>query len=231
MKIENAALRILIAFAMGLVISAVALKLTGVFAISEDSFFPSSSVTHTIMWFLSTLIILILTKGEIAEYGFTKGSYRLSPTILLWAVPTAVVSILGFISSRPGGDAEGILELSKLQDIVFAWVYASISEEVFTRGLLQGFLSPLKKFGFHVFRKWRLSLPVLFSGLYFGFMHIVLIGKFGPAVLFVIVSASLLGIVAGYYREKTGSLIPAIIIHALFNIGGMLPIWLLSWIF
>jgi membrane protease YdiL (CAAX protease family) len=40
----------------------------------------------------------------------------------------------------------------------------------------------------------------------------------------------LLGIVAGYNREKTGSLIPAIIIHALFNIGGMLPMWLLTWL-
>ena len=59
-------------------------------------------------------------------------------------------------------------------------------------------------------------------------MHIVAIDKMGPPV---IVLTSLLGIVAGYYREKTGSLIPAIIIHALFNIGGMLPMWLLTWFF
>jgi membrane protease YdiL (CAAX protease family) len=70
-------------------------------------------------------------------------------------------------------------------------------------------------------------LPVLFSGLYFGLMHVVAINKLGPPV---IVLTTLLGLVAGYYREKTGSLIPAIIIHALFNIGGMLPMWVLSWL-
>jgi membrane protease YdiL (CAAX protease family) len=55
----------------------------------------------------------------------------------------------------------------------------------------------------------------------------VAINKLGPPV---IVLTTLLGLVAGYYREKTGSLIPAIIIHALFNVGGMLPMWLLSWL-
>jgi membrane protease YdiL (CAAX protease family) len=73
-----------------------------------------------------------------------------------------------------------------------------------------------------------LSLPVIFGGLYFGMMHIVAIKRMGPLV---ILFTTLLGLVAGYYREKTKSLIPAIIIHALFNIGGSLPMWILSWIF
>jgi membrane protease YdiL (CAAX protease family) len=96
---------------------------------------------------------------------------------------------------------------------------------------LQSFLSPVTKYGFMLAKKWRISLPVLFSGLYFGAMHIVLIKRIGPAVVMVMTMAACLGIVAGYHREKTESLIPAIIIHALFNVGGALPMWFLRWVF
>ena len=46
----------------------------------------------------------------------------------------------------------------------------------------------------------------------------------------VILLAMLLGLVAARYRERTGSLLPAIIVHALFNIGGMLPLWVIQWL-
>jgi membrane protease YdiL (CAAX protease family) len=38
------------------------------------------------------------------------------------------------------------------------------------------------------------------------------------------------GLVTARYREKTGSLFPAIIIHVLFNIGGMLLLWMVQWL-
>ena len=214
---------------MGLAISIVTLKAPDIFKVTETS--PpwlSAFITHTFMWILTILITILLTKGEIGNYGFTKGKFRLSPKIFLWVIPTAILSVIGFIASRSGEDVKEILELSHLQDIIFIWIYASICEEVFTRGLLQSFLSPLTRYGINLSKKLRLSLPVLFSGLYFGMMHIVAIDKMGPPV---ILFATLLGIITGYYREKTESLIPAIIIHALFNIGGMLPMWLLSWLF
>jgi membrane protease YdiL (CAAX protease family) len=50
----------------------------------------------------------------------------------------------------------------------------------------------------------------------------------GPMTIPICVSASLLGLVAGYHRQETGSLVPAILVHALFNVGGTLPGWLLS---
>ena len=50
----------------------------------------------------------------------------------------------------------------------------------------------------------------------------------GAMTIAICVSAGLLGLVAGYYRQQTQSLLPAIIVHALFNIGGTLPGWLLS---
>ncbi len=217
-----------IALIMGLAISIVTLKAPDLFKITETiAPWLRAFVTHTFMCILSILVTVVLTRGKIGEYGFTTGSFRLTPGIFLWVIPTAILSTVGFFASRSGQDVKEVLKLSYLEDVIFVWIYASICEEVFTRGLLQGFLSPLAGYGIKVSRKLRLSLPVLFSGLYFGLMHIVAINKLGPSV---IVFASALGIVAGYYREKTGSLIPAIIIHALFNVGGMLPMWILTWL-
>jgi len=231
MSLRDGVLRILGVLIVGLAVSIIALRLTRTFPLADESFLPSSFVTHTSMWVLSILLVALFTKGRMGDYGFTGGSFRFTPKILLWMVPTGVMSVMGFIASRSGGEIQEVVELSKLQNIIFIWIYASISEEIFTRGLLQSLLSPLMKYGVHPFNRVRLSVPVLFSGLYFGGMHIVLIDRLGPAVVVTIVLTTFLGIVAGYYRERTDSLIPAIIIHALFNVGGMLPMWLLNWIF
>jgi hypothetical protein len=37
-----------------------------------------------------------------------------------------------------------------------------------------------------------------------------------------------LGAIVGYCREATGSVLPAIIVHALFNIGGTIPGWIMK---
>jgi len=220
--------RLPIALVMGLAISIVTLKAPDIFKVTETSApWLSAFITHTFMWILSVLITILLTKGEIRNYGFTKGKFQLTPKIFLWVVPTAVLSVMGFFASRSGQDVKEVLEFTYLEDIIFVWIYASTCEEIFTRGLLQSFLSPLSRYGINLSKKLRLSLPVLFSGLFFGMMHIVAIDKLGPPV---ILFTSALGIIAGYYREKTESLIPAIIIHAIFNIGGMLPMWILSWL-
>ena len=211
-------LRLPAVLAMGLAISVIALKAPAFFGKSESSpVWQHAAITHSFMWMLSIFLIVLLSRGYLSEYGFTKGSFRLTGGIFIWIIPTAILSVIGFIASRSGVELKGGLGLTLLQTIVFVWIYATIAEEIFTRGLLQSFLFPLSRYGINISKGLRLSLPVIFSGLYFGLMHIVAIKKMGPLV---IVLSTMLGMVAGYYREKTGSLIPALIIHALFNIGG-----------
>jgi membrane protease YdiL (CAAX protease family) len=156
------------------------------------------------------------------------GTYKFSPWILVWALPTTLLSILSaFVApDRQGSDA--LLGLTKLQMVVFIWGYASLCEEALTRGLLQTLLG----WGGQAVGGTRrgLSMPVVLSALFFGAMHIVLIPSMGAAAAPLIVLTVFLGLVAGRYREKTGSLIPAVIVHALFNVGGMLPRWVLLWV-
>jgi len=220
--------RLPLALIMGLAISAVTLGVPRLLGVTQTGpGWLGVFITHSCMWISSILTILLLNGGSLRGYGFTRRGFRLTGGIFLWVIPTAVLSVMGFVASRTGAPVKPGLGFSPLQYIVFVWIYASVAEEIFTRGLLQGYLSPLTGYGINLSKKLRLSLPVLFSGLYFGLMHVVAINKMGPPV---IVLTALLGLVAGYYREKTGSLIPAIVIHVLFNVGGMLPMWLLSWL-
>jgi hypothetical protein len=94
------------------------------------SFFPPSFVTHSVMLALSVGAMWLLSKGRLDLYGLTKGTYEFSPRILMWVLPTAVLSIASAVASLAGQGTGGPSELTKPQLVVFVWVYASISEEL-----------------------------------------------------------------------------------------------------
>lgn len=137
-------------------------------------------------------------------------------------------SLRAVLAPGEAKDVSSFLGLSRVQEILFVWVYASVSEEVLARGLLQSLLRPLARVRLPIGGGRHLSFPVVLSAAFFGCMHVVLSDVLGSAVVAVIVLTTLLGLVAGYYRERTGGLVPAIIVHSLFNIGGSLPNWLLG---
>ena len=220
--------RPVLALALAAAVALAAMYAVRLVGVPPASFFPPSFVTHSVMLALSFAAMLLLSKGRLDLYGLTKGSYEFSPRILMWVLPTAVLSVVSAVASRGGQGAVGPIQLTKPQMVVFIWIYASISEETLTRGLLQTLLSGNAKVGAAAPR--RLSMPVLVSGLFFGSMHIVLVKSMGAAAVPVILLAVFLGLVAARYRERTGSLLPAIIVHALFNIGGMLPLWVIQWL-
>jgi membrane protease YdiL (CAAX protease family) len=220
--------------AMGLLIAALVAVASQyaarVFRLPVGGFLPPSFVVHTAMWVLSLVLIGLLSKGQLDSYGLTRGTFKLGPRIFLWILPTALLSTMSAIASPEASRTFGSQSFTKLQIIVLIWVYASVSEELLTRGLLQSFLQPLRQTAENPPRRLHLSMPVVVSGLFFGAMHAVLVGSMGTGAVPLIVLAVFLGLVAAWYREKTGSLVPAIIVHALFNIGGTVPVWIVQWL-
>lgn len=170
-----------------------------------------------------------LTKGRLASFGFTAGSFHLTPKFFLWLLPMLAVATAQAVGSPAASrlSAYGAMG-SPVSIILTVWIYASICEEIFMRGLLQSWLSPLAAYRIRLLHRWPLSVPVLLSALFFGAMHVVLWPEMGVETLAVMFMAFVLGVIAGYYREKTGSLIPAILIHAFFDIGGTVPLWLFA---
>ncbi len=186
------------------------------------SFVPSPSVMQTIFLVLCVAAMLLISRGRLAVFGFTRGSYAFSLRILWWVLPLAVFSLMGAFASP---HAHFLIDLTKAQTIVFVWLYSSFCEETLVRGLLQTLLARSAEAAGR-----GMSMPVLVSGLFFGAMHLMLIRLIGPAAIPIVLMAKYLGLVAAYYKEKTGSLLPAILLHALFNIAGTLPFWTILWL-
>ena len=231
-QIITTIIKIIIAILLGLFVlsvgSVIAMLIPNLLILVKTKSWLGAFINHTAMLVFSIIIMLLLSKGKISTYGFKiVRDIQLKQIILLsLGIGISVNLIQPFL---PGEGLTFIGEFSFLQIVIFIWIYASICEEILTRGLIQGYLTPLTKYGFTVF-KLRISVPVLVSALFFASMHIMLLimGIEISTVLTIVLSAFILGIIAGYYREKTESLIPAIIVHMLFNIGGYVGAFLID---
>ena len=185
-------------------------------------------INHTAMLVFSIIVMLVVSKGKLARYGFKMaGNIQLKQIILLGLGIGIILTLVE--ASLPGKESSILGDLSFLQTVVFIWLYASICEEVFIRGLIQSSLAPLTKYGVTVL-VWRISFPVLISALLFGLLHLVqsAMGAGGYKVFITVFFAFVLGIIAGYYRERTGSLVPAITVHMFANVGGSLASYLVG---
>jgi membrane protease YdiL (CAAX protease family) len=189
----------------------------------------STSIFQLLMAAMAILFMLILGKGRLGGFGFTRGSsfpaLRVARAVFL-AEAAVTVAFLPFSQDGPGHFAEGF---SFFQIVVGVWIIASTCEEVVTRGLVQTFLDPLRNVGLNLGRA-RISLPILMGALLFSAMHVPLLIMGIDTVLGVqiLISTFLLGLIAGFYREVTGSLLPAILAHILANVFGMGLSWIVE---
>jgi membrane protease YdiL (CAAX protease family) len=103
----------------------------------------------------------------------------------------------------------------------FEGIVVPLAEEGFFRGILLSML--LWGFGklYSTTTAGRLSL--VFSTLIFALAHLNNLGDY-PAgfILFQVGFSSILGYAFGYTRIRTGSIYPAMVLHALFNLAGTL---------
>ena len=187
------------------------------------------SLTQALELTLSLLAIVILGKSRFAEYGFCLPNKNAAPSngkfrwlllslfgLLLGMAATIAVLALG------GNGSPVVKQLSLPQIVLFVWIFSSVVEEIFTRGFLQGHLSGLS--GRYVKLLFcRVELPVLISALFFACMHLILpfVGADAVTTVVIWLFTFSLGLLAGHLRAKTGSLIPAIVVHMLANISGM----------
>jgi len=191
---------------------------------------PALATTQGLELLLALLAIIIFGKGRFADYGFClpkkdsaspHGSSRwvlISLTAPLLGIPASILILALGGSGNPAAK-----NLALPQIILFVWIFSSVIEEIFTRGFLQGHLSGLS--GKYIdFRLLRIELPVLISASFFACIHLVLlmIGADAITIAVTLLFTFSIGLMAGHLRQKTGSLIPAIAVHMLANIGGMI---------
>ncbi len=179
---------------------------------------------------LSLGAIMVLGKGRFSDFGFRRpGPDHLSWSALVRWAPVALAALaLGaaatgavLITGATGNPL--VKQLTFPQIVLFVWIFSSIIEEIFTRGFLQGYLASATTASVRLLF-FRVDLPTLVSALFFACMHLVLLLRGADlATMVIILSFTFsLGLMAGHQRARTGSLIPAIGVHMLANIGGVI---------
>ncbi len=200
-------------------------------AVEATEWLSRSDITQLVFLVGSLVAMLALGRWKSAAYGLKRSPWKdvwravgVSAAISLGVVVATmiVMSVLG-----PRGAGMGMSEGGSFaKTFVSIWLLASTSEEMLFRGLLLGSLSALSRRAWTVGR-CRISLPVAIAAVLFGLVHLGLLRMVpAPMVVLIVVMATVAGLVAGYYREKTGSLVPAVAAHLTFNVvsGGIVMI-------
>jgi membrane protease YdiL (CAAX protease family) len=192
-------------------------------------FYTKNVIFKFFMLLFSTGIILLINRGNMGASGFTwpvRFSFLRSGLITAGIVLATLITanvifrvILGHLF--PTVNTTGFpAHKSMAEMILTVWIWSSICEEVLVRGLVQSFIRDTGA------RLFRLSLPVIISGLFFGSMHLMLFSA-GMGLWFVctiVFFTTAIGLLAASYREKSGSLVPAVWVHFVANIIGSLPL-------
>ena len=129
------------------------------------------------------------------------------------SAPISIMVALLLGNAHEPGPLAG-LQLSPWLVVLCFVVGAPVQEEVIFRGLLQTTLAHPGTLA----AAPRVTSAVAASpwvAVLFGAVHLVV----GP---YTAVAAFVLGVMAGEFRRRSGSLIPAVICHAFFNLGGIL---------
>ena len=160
---------------------------------------------------LVTLILMFLfARGPagIAEFGFRipHSRYLAVATVFGLALGIAVTFLDHSFPSKPPFD---VSHFAPWMIVLYFLIGASVQEEIVFRGLIQSMVERQWKVSFSLIGG-SLSGAVAFSAALFGVIHL----ESGAIVAF---GAIILGLVAGELRRRSDSLLPAIIVHALFN--------------
>jgi hypothetical protein len=148
-----------------------------------------------------------------AAFGFAPASLRSMIPAILLGLPLALAAAW-LAAAFPSPSPIDVASLPHWQQVLFFVIAAPVQEEIIFRGLVQSFLQ----------RHWpgavrvstaRLSTAVLCTAVLFAIVHL------GSGVA-TVAGALVLSVVAGEMRRRTGSLVPAFIVHSLFNVASML---------
>ncbi|MBN1212820.1 MAG: CPBP family intramembrane metalloprotease [candidate division Zixibacteria bacterium] len=199
----------------------------------NNTFIDSSNVTQATFLVMSLVLMLVLGRGKFKEFGFRGTALKPLGWSVLISIPVELGMIIFamFMMSMAGGPPENMDQMAPKSFwgmVISVWIVASTCEEILYRGLLYGLMKPLKKYGFKLGNLF-VSLPVIICAVMFALGHLCLLNIMPGIMLFnIILSCFLLGLIAGYFRETTGSLVPAVAVHMTFNIIGFVVPLLLS---
>lgn len=174
---------------------------------AEQTGFPG--MTGIVLVAVSVTLLVYLRRGRrLAVYGLRRVQPGSLPLVLFY-IPLFAITFLQYGKGFAAG-----LDLETVLFAVILVVAVGFIEELLFRGFL---LQALRTRG-------GATRAILISGVTFGIGHIVnlLRGYSLPDQALQLVAATLIGIALAYCVVLTGSILPGIAFHALFNLSGTL---------
>jgi membrane protease YdiL (CAAX protease family) len=189
------------------------------FAIAEGLGLPISSQVPLVIVVTAALasgwVFLLVRFGpyRVREFGLNRASWRAMAVAAGIAIPIALA--IAFLSqhAKASGPLAGLAVGPVLMWLYFA-IGAPIQEEWIFRGLLQSVATRVLADGAPATARAAIGGSVL-AAIVFGLVHL----SVSP---WTAVAALMLGLLAGEARRRSNSVLPAILIHSIFNIGGLL---------
>ncbi|VVB98775.1 CAAX protease self-immunity [uncultured archaeon] len=161
-------------------------------------------------------------KNGLSQLGLLPDRKKL-PSLLLWGIGAFFVSVAVAFCTSAVLYALGMLDTAPVQAkivqlpplaILIAVTLAPLGEEALFRGLafarFKGIISRKNKKMNNAFA--TVALAAVFSSIIFAALHF----SYGSAA--EIIAAFMIGLVFCAFTQKTGSLVPALVGHALFNL-------------
>jgi membrane protease YdiL (CAAX protease family) len=159
---------------------------------------------------VAILLIYVVSgkAGGFTQFGFRFCHYRYIAAAIVFGAPIswALTILINHLSSGPPPPE---MSLRPWMMVLYFVVGAAIQEEVIFRGLLQTTLARQVPETLS-FLGTSLSYAAIIVALLFGLIHM-------EVNLITAAAAFVLGLLSGELRRRSGSLLPAILVHAVFN--------------
>lgn len=183
----------------------------------------SSAIVSPVVLCLSLLAIYLLSMGMLPLWGFQVPILEVMVLLSLVGLVAAVVVVL--ISEHISPTPEKMNPPSDTRGRIFFFVVivilASIGEEMLFRGFLQNILDNALLFALNL--GWfSVTGGAIVSAIVFGLTHVAPAKQMGSSVPVLVVSAAILGLVAGIFLATSGSMLLPIIVHIEFNLVGFI---------
>ena len=181
---------------------------------------PRGAGTVLLIIIASFLVALLIMTIFLTRHGWSRKDFGLVSTgkkYLIWAfvlggVLGLIVAFLQHILRIPS--PQTFEAFAFWQIVLLFWIGASVQEEMIFRSLIQSVVG--RTLGSEGTLTWGpLSAAAVIVAVLFAIIHI-------PMGAFTACAALVAGVLAGEIRARSGSILPAIIVHAMFNITGTL---------
>ncbi len=181
----------------------------------------SSAIVSPVVLCLSLLVIFLLSMGKLPLWGFQLPTLEVMVLLSTIGIIAAIVVVVlsEHISPTPENMNPSSDRRGRVIFFVVIVLLASVGEEMLFRGVLQNILDNSLLLAIDL--GWfSITSGAIISAIVFGMIHIAPAKQMGASVPVLVISAAILGLIAGIFLTISGSILLPIIIHIEFNLVG-----------